>query len=30
MFIFPRPLFPVVAALGMVLLLVGVTLMTGG
>ena len=30
MFIFQRPLFPVVSALGMVLLLVGVTLMTGG
>jgi len=30
MFIFPRPLFPVVAALGVVLLLVGLTLMTGG
>jgi hypothetical protein len=30
MFIFPRPLFPVVAALGVLLLLVGLTVMTGG
>jgi hypothetical protein len=30
MFIFPRPLLPVVAALGVVLMLVGLTLMTGG
>ncbi len=30
MFIFPRPLLPVAAALGVVLLLVFVSLMTGG
>jgi hypothetical protein len=30
MFIFPRPLFPVVAALGLVLLLVCLSVMSGG
>jgi hypothetical protein len=30
MFIFPRPLFPVAASLGLLLLLVCVSLMSGG
>jgi hypothetical protein len=30
MFIFPRPLFPVAAALGLVLLLVCLSVMSGG